>query len=100
MITGASNLSNAMGGGKLAARRIDDRLMGESRWDRLFPEFEFNRKTVGTPSQSSRHVARSLDASLRARTQDEVVGALSRADAVEECRRCLRCELRATTAED
>ena len=30
VITGASNVSNAMGGGKQAARKIDERLMGEN----------------------------------------------------------------------
>ena len=29
VITGASNMSNAMSGGKQAARNIDERLMGE-----------------------------------------------------------------------
>jgi len=32
VITGASNMSNAMGGGKLAARKMDERLMGAGRW--------------------------------------------------------------------
>ena len=38
VITGASNVSNAMGGGKQAARNIDERLMGQNRpWEQLFP---------------------------------------------------------------
>src|SRR5208337_279572 len=36
VITGASNVSNAMGGGKQAARKIDKRLTGMERWERLF----------------------------------------------------------------
>ena len=47
VITGASNVSNAMGGGKQAARKIDERLMGESRWERLFPDFEYSRPDAG-----------------------------------------------------
>ena len=36
LITGASNVSNAMGYGKKAARNIDQRLMGEARVQELF----------------------------------------------------------------
>ena len=41
VITGASNVSNAMGYGKQGARNIDERLMGENRWERIFPEFTY-----------------------------------------------------------
>ena len=64
VITGASNVSNAMGGGKQAARNIDKRLMGESQWERLFPEFEYSRLAPGEPSLSRRHTAQGC---LRAR---------------------------------
>ena len=94
VITGASNVSNAMGGGKLAARQIDERLMGEKRWERLFPQFDYNRAAPGEPSLSRRHSATVLPAKQRAHSQDEVVGVLTAQEALEECRRCLRCDLR------
>ncbi len=62
VITGASNVSNAMGGGKQAARKIDERLMGESRWEQLVPEFEYSRQTPGEPSLSRRHAAHAIHA--------------------------------------
>ena len=101
VITGASNMSNAMSGGKQAARKIDERLMGIdssgiARWDRLFPEFEFSHQAPGEPSLSRRHAAPSLPAAARARTQQEVVAGLTAQEALEECRRCLRCDLRST----
>jgi NADH-quinone oxidoreductase subunit F len=105
VITGASNMSNAMSGGKLAARKIDERLMsvrsdgGETagqRWERIFPDFEYSRQTPGEPSLSRRHAAASLPAQLRAHSQQEVVAGLSPQQALEECARCLRCDLRAT----
>jgi NADPH-dependent glutamate synthase beta subunit-like oxidoreductase len=95
VITGASNVSNAMGGGKQAARNIDERLMGERRWERLFPEFEYSRKAPGEPSLSRRHSAQAVPASVRVRSQQEVIAGLGAAEALEECRRCLRCDLRA-----
>jgi NADH-quinone oxidoreductase subunit F len=101
VITGASNMSNAMSGGKQAAQKIDERLMPEQgtvalRWERIFPDFEYSRQAPGEPSLSRRHEAHSLPAQARARSQDEVVAGLSPQEALEECRRCLRCDLRIT----
>ncbi len=100
VITGASNVSNAMAGGKLAARAIDERLMNESRWDRIFRSLEYSRMAPGEPSLSHRHRPESLPPFGRVRSQQEVVAGLSETAAVEECRRCLRCDLRTTVNED
>src|SRR5208282_3041911 len=94
VITGASNVSNAMGGGKQAARKIDERMMGEDRWERLFPEFEYSRQAPGEPTLSRRHTAHFVPAEVRVRSQEEVVAGLDPEEALEECRRCLRCDLR------
>jgi NADH-quinone oxidoreductase subunit F len=95
VITGASNVSNAMGGGKQAARKIDERLMGEERWEKLFPEFKYSRQAPGEPSLSRRHTAHDVPAKTRVQSQVEVVTGLESQEALEECRRCLRCDLRA-----
>jgi NADPH-dependent glutamate synthase beta subunit-like oxidoreductase len=100
VITGASNMSNAMSGGKQAARKIDERLMSADRWQELFPEFEYSRQAPGEPSLSRRHAAASLPAGARARSQQEVITGLTAQEALEECRRCLRCDLRGTQAAD
>src|SRR5208337_4148976 len=47
VITGASNVSNAMSCGKQAAQKMDERMMGEQRWERLFPDFEYSRTAPG-----------------------------------------------------
>jgi NADH-quinone oxidoreductase subunit F len=95
VITGASNVSNAMGGGKQAAREIDARLTGEQRWDRLFAPFEYSRQVPGEPSLSRRHEPHAMPAQYRIRSLDEVVKGLAAEETLEECRRCLRCDLRA-----
>ena len=100
VITGASNVSNAMSGGKQAARRIDERLMGEGRWERIFPQLEYGRKTPGEPSLSKSHAGTVIPVVTRVKTQDEVVCTLNAAEAMEESRRCLRCDLRSVGAED
>jgi NADH-quinone oxidoreductase subunit F len=98
VITGASNVSNAMAGGKNAARNIDERLMGERRWERLFPEFEFSQAAPPEPRPSRRHTARVVPAAVRVQSQQEVVAALDAKEALDECRRCLRCDLRAAVS--
>jgi NADH-quinone oxidoreductase subunit F len=98
VITGASNMSNAMSGGKQAARKIDERLMGAERWQRLFPDFEYSRQAPGEPSLSRRHAGHSVPASVRVHSQEEVVAGLDPAEVMEECRRCLRCDLRAAVS--
>jgi NADH-quinone oxidoreductase subunit F len=94
VITGASNVSNAMSCGKQAAQKMDERMMGEQRWERLFPDFEYSRTAPGEPSLSRRHEAHAIPAALRVRSQQEVVAGLDSKEALEECRRCLRCDLR------
>jgi NADH-quinone oxidoreductase subunit F len=94
VITGASNVSNAMSCGKQAAQKMDERLMGEARWGRLFPDFEYSRTAPGEPSLSRRHVGHDVPAAVRVRSQQEVVAGLDPKEALEECRRCLRCDLR------
>ncbi|MGB8259359.1 MAG: FAD-dependent oxidoreductase, partial [Terracidiphilus sp.] len=96
VITGASNVSNAMAGGKQAARSIDERLMGERRWEKLFPDFEFSQVAPAEPRLSRRHTSRAVAADLRVRSQQEVIPGLDPSEALEECRRCLRCDLRPT----
>ncbi|MCX6620211.1 MAG: FAD-dependent oxidoreductase, partial [Acidobacteria bacterium] len=54
-ITGASNVSNAMGIGKKAARQIDERLMGAHRFARILPDFDYEQKVPDHPSASRRH---------------------------------------------
>jgi hypothetical protein len=88
-----------MGCGKQAARNIDERLTGQPRWEQLFPEIEYSRQAPGEPSLSRRHTAQSLPAQARARNEEEVVAALSPQEALEECRRCLRCDLRTAVSE-
>jgi NADH-quinone oxidoreductase subunit F len=96
VITGASNVSNAMSCGKQAAQKMDERLMGESRWERILPDFEYSRTAPGEPSLSRRHTGHDVPAALRVRSQQEVVAGLDAKEALEEARRCLRCDLRAT----
>jgi NADH-quinone oxidoreductase subunit F len=94
LITGASNVSNAMGFGKKAARNIDKRLMGAKRFLSLFPEFEYAQEPPEKQSESGRHVPAEVAAATRVKSSVEVSLGLTPVAAMEETARCLRCDIR------
>jgi len=96
-VTGASNVSGAMGYGKQAARNIDRQLMEGERWSSLFPEFEYEQAPPEEASPSRRHSGQPLAAALRVRSQDEVVTGLDHETAHDEACRCLRCDVKAVS---
>jgi NADH-quinone oxidoreductase subunit F len=93
LITGASNVSNAMGIGKKAARNIDRRLM-----DRLtpsvLPEFVYQMEPPDPPSPIGRQTPAELPAAERVGSYAEVSLGLTPAAALDESHRCLRCDIR------
>jgi NADPH-dependent glutamate synthase beta subunit-like oxidoreductase/bacterioferritin-associated ferredoxin len=92
LITGASNVSNAMGYGKHSARHIDRRLMGKDRWQRIFPEFVYGQEPE-EPSGTRRHISHSTPMKVRVRSHEEVATGLRPQEAWEESGRCLRCDV-------
>jgi NADH-quinone oxidoreductase subunit F len=94
LVSGASNVSNAMGYGKKAARNIDKRLMGVKRFTSLWPEFEYAMDPPEKPGDSPRHVPGEVAARERVKTSVEVSLGLTPVAAVEETSRCLRCDVR------
>ena len=103
LISGASNVSNAMGYGKKAARIVDERLMGVYRWPDVFPQFEYNQSPPEQVCEARRHHGRAIPPSARMMvaqasacedTFPEVVLALDPEDALEEANRCLRCDVK------
>jgi NADPH-dependent glutamate synthase beta subunit-like oxidoreductase len=94
LITGASNVSNAMGCGKRAARHINQRLTGIDNFEAIWPAFEYEMTVPQKPSESTRHKIREIRAEERARVFEEATMGLSSQEAGEECARCLRCDVR------
>jgi NADH-quinone oxidoreductase subunit F len=94
LITGASNVSNAMGYGKKAARNIDRMLTGEERWQSLWPEFQYEMAVPAHPSPSRRHRVRDADPLVRVKDFREATFGLTAVEAMEEACRCLRCDVR------
>jgi len=95
LVTGASNVSNAMAYGKQAARSIDLQLMESDRWQILYPQFDYEQTPPEEPSASRRHTGQALAAAVRVRSQEEVVAGLNHEEALDETCRCLRCDVKA-----
>jgi NADH-quinone oxidoreductase subunit F len=95
VITGASNVSNAMGLGKKAARNIDQRLMGEKRIGQLMRKYEYDQTPPAHSSDALRQIPGDVPAGERVKKFDEVSLGLTAAEALEEANRCLRCDIRA-----
>ncbi|HSV74199.1 MAG TPA: NADH-ubiquinone oxidoreductase-F iron-sulfur binding region domain-containing protein [Chthonomonadales bacterium] len=94
LISGASNVSNAMGYGKDAARAIDEKLMGQERFTGPFPEFTYAMEPPETPDEGGRHVPAEMPAAQRVLGFAEVSLGLTSVAAVREASRCLRCDIR------
>ncbi|MGZ6267960.1 MAG: FAD-dependent oxidoreductase, partial [Candidatus Limnocylindrales bacterium] len=94
LITGASNVSEAMGIGKKAARIIDKRVMGLERVADLVPDFVYEMVAPETPSDQGRHFPAEMPAALRVKSYAEVSLGLTRDAALQETSRCLRCDIR------
>jgi NADH-quinone oxidoreductase subunit F len=94
LITGASNVSNAMGYGKKAARNIDKKLMGQKRFTTIWPAFEYEMEPPEAPAEAGRHVPGELAAEARVKGEAEVSLGLTPVAAMAETARCLRCDIR------
>src|SRR5208337_2136451 len=65
VVTGASNVSNAMAYGKQAARNIDLQLMEANRWTKILPEIDYGKEVPEESSPNHRHHGHILAANTR-----------------------------------
>jgi NADH-quinone oxidoreductase subunit F len=93
VVTGASNVSNAMAYGKQVARNIDLQLMETNRWSRLFPAIAYAQEPPEEPSPNHRHHGHAIAVAKRHRSSAEVVMGLTHEEAMDEACRCLRCDI-------
>ncbi len=98
VVTGASNVSNAMAYGKRVARSIDKQLMDTDRWDELFTPVVYEQTVPKEVSESRRHHPPTLPVAQRARSVAEVVAGLSAEETLDEACRCLRCDVKAAVS--
>ncbi len=94
VITGASNVSNAMAYGKQAARSIDLQLMEKNRWEKIFPAIEYGQVVPENPSPNHRHHGQTLPPGARVNSYAEVALGFTHEETLDEACRCLRCDLK------
>jgi NADPH-dependent glutamate synthase beta subunit-like oxidoreductase len=94
VVTGASNVSNAMAYGKQAARNIDLQLMETDRWAKIFPSYDYSNQLPEEPSPNHRHSGHVLAANARVRSNAEVVSGFTHEETLDESCRCLRCDIK------
>ena len=106
VVTGPWTVTDAMCHGKLAAQSIHKYLSGED----LTPDYEVTKSTVNvtpyemTPEEVETLISRPeqpcLKVADRIKTTEEVDLVLSDTDAINEAKRCLRCDWRLGSEEN
>ena len=94
VVTGASNVSNAMSSGKHAAEMMDEKMMDENRIKRIIPAFDIQNKMVMKPRGGERNTSPVVKPNARVKTFDEVMLGYSPLQVGNEVKRCLRCDVK------
>jgi NADH-quinone oxidoreductase subunit F len=93
-ITGAANVSTAMGYGKKAAKMIDRELTGLDRFEELWPKFEYSHTVPPAGQGGPRTPTRVLSVEQRRGTNVDVSPTFTEWQARTEALRCLRCDIK------
>ena len=99
-VTGAANMTTAMGFGKKAAAIIDRQLAGVDRFRQLWPRPQYDNTAPLHTSEGQRNIGQLVPAEKRRSSWSEVSHTLSAWEAKSEAMRCLRCDIKAHPAED
>ena len=96
VISGASNVSNAMGYGKKAARNIDQWLMEDKRIPKLSRKWQFDQTPSAQVFECARRSPGQVAPRERVTNFEEVTVGLTAVEALDEANRCLRCDIKVT----
>jgi hypothetical protein len=94
-VTGAANVTTAMGFGKKAAALIDRQLVGVDRFRQLWPSPQYDNTVPQHTAEGPRNVGRLVPSDVRRSSWGEVSNTLSAWAAKTEAMRCLRCDIKA-----
>ncbi len=94
LVTGASNVSSTMATGKAAARAIDRILTGEDHLDEILKTFTYQNYVPLEPEGGERRVSPNRRVGERRDNFDEVMLGFDADMALQESRRCLRCDVK------
>jgi len=97
-VTGAANVTTAMGFGKKAAAIIDRQLSGLDRFRQLWPRLEYSNAVPTHTAEGPRQIGKLVPGDERRSSWSEVSHTLSAWEAKSEAMRCLRCDIKAHPA--
>jgi NADPH-dependent glutamate synthase beta subunit-like oxidoreductase len=93
-VSGAANVSTAMGWGKKAAKQMDRALTGLDRFEELWPKLEYENTVPPGSQGGARNPARLIPVEERRGTYTPVSPTFTEWQAKSECFRCLRCDVK------
>jgi NADH-quinone oxidoreductase subunit F len=93
-VSGAANVSTAMGWGKKAAKVMDQTLTGLDRFEELWPKLEYENLIPPGSQGGARNPSRLIPVEERRGTYAPVSPTFTEWQAKAECFRCLRCDVK------
>ncbi|MCM8814176.1 MAG: FAD-dependent oxidoreductase, partial [Candidatus Omnitrophica bacterium] len=96
MVSGPSTAVLAMASGKQAALAVDKQLTGSARHDRLARKFSYNQQVPFDPQGGGKKQIKTVAVPARIKNFLEISCGLTREQALAECARCLRCDVKET----
>jgi len=94
-VTGPATAAEAMGLGKRVAKAIDAELMGREAFGELFKDFGHSMAVPPEPVKTGMYRSRLVPPEERRGNFQEISQGYSGDQALLECARCLRCDIRA-----
>ncbi len=94
LVSGPSNMTLAMAAGKKAARVMDEKLMGDHRYEKLFKKIAYQNPLILEPDGTFRNIPEILPVENRLNNFEPVDQGLSNKQALAEAIRCLRCDIK------
>ncbi len=93
-VTGPGTAVQAMAQGKRAAQAIDRALTGKDRFASLYKQFDYEQVVPFKPMGGNKQTIKKLAVKSRTGNFREISCGLTREQALAECQRCLRCDVR------
>ncbi|MDP4187131.1 MAG: hypothetical protein Q8905_03720, partial [Bacteroidota bacterium] len=93
-VSGPSTAAEAMGMAKKAAEAIDQALMGENRFPRLFRKFDYKNEIPVNTMETLTITTEKIPFEQRRGNFQEVTRGYTGEQALKEVQRCLRCDIK------
>lgn len=94
VVTGPLTVSGALGQGKRFARMVDSYFNGEDRFNLIKANYDYLKEIPADQEEQDRENPESISVLKRINNFKEVVKTFTAEQAIKECGRCLRCDVK------